>query len=156
MKFYNIIIKYRFWLGLALLALGIAVNFYAGFWPAFVLYLGALVCIVTHFLFGPMRLIQEHMENGDIEGAEKVILKDYRRAAEEIANYLYRAEIESLFVEGGARTLKHFINYGLWDEARIFCGNSFIPGDLRAPEISGIPLTETTLSRSILKMIANK
>jgi len=73
MKIYNLIIKYRLWLGLVLLAVGIAVNVYAGFWPAFVLYFGALLCIVTHFLFGPMRLIQEHMENGDIEGAEKVL-----------------------------------------------------------------------------------
>jgi tetratricopeptide (TPR) repeat protein len=73
MKFYSLIIKYRFWLGLVLLLFGIVVNYYAGFWPAFVLYFAALVCIVTHFLFGPMRLIQQYMENGDIEGAEKVL-----------------------------------------------------------------------------------
>jgi diaminohydroxyphosphoribosylaminopyrimidine deaminase/5-amino-6-(5-phosphoribosylamino)uracil reductase len=94
--------------------------------------------------------------NSDIQGSGKVILKDCNRAAEEIACYLYRAEIESMFVEGGARTLGHFINCGLWDEARIFCGNSFILGGVRAPEIKGIILSETTLSRSILKMITNK
>ena len=33
----------------------------------------ALIAVVTHFLFGPMRLIQEHMETGNLEGAQKVL-----------------------------------------------------------------------------------
>jgi diaminohydroxyphosphoribosylaminopyrimidine deaminase/5-amino-6-(5-phosphoribosylamino)uracil reductase len=91
-----------------------------------------------------------------IQGSEKVILSDCNRAAEEIANHLYRAEIESLFVEGGAGTLCHFINSGLWDEARIFNSNSFIHSGLRAPEILGTTYSDKKLSRSFLKMIANK
>ncbi len=73
MKFYALIIKYRLYVGLALLALGIITNIYAGFWPAFILYLIAVVLIAGHFFFGPLRLIQEYMEAGDMEGAEKVI-----------------------------------------------------------------------------------
>ena len=73
MKFLNIIIKYRLWLGALFLALAIWVNVASGFWPAFVLYLISLILIVGHFLFGPMRLIQGHMENGDMAGAQKVI-----------------------------------------------------------------------------------
>src|SRR6195952_6015472 len=44
-----------------------------GFWPSFILYLLAVILIVGHFLFGPMRLIQGYMESGDMEGAQKVI-----------------------------------------------------------------------------------
>ncbi len=73
MKWLNIIIKYRLWLGLALLALAIFTNIQAGFWPSFVLYLIGVVLIVGHFLFGPMRLIQSHMEAGDMAGAKKVV-----------------------------------------------------------------------------------
>ena len=73
MKFLNVVIKYRLWLGALFLALGIWVNIASGFWPAFVLYLVAVILIVGHFLFGPMRLIQGHMESGDMEGAKKVI-----------------------------------------------------------------------------------
>ena len=73
MKFYNLIIKYRLWLGALCLLAGILVNISASFWPAFPLYLLALIAVVTHFLFGPMRLIQEHMESGDLEGAQKVL-----------------------------------------------------------------------------------
>jgi tetratricopeptide (TPR) repeat protein len=73
MKFYSIIIKYRLYIGLALIAIGVLTNIYAGFWPAFLPYLVGLILIAGHFFFGPLRLIQEHMEAGNMEGAEKVI-----------------------------------------------------------------------------------
>ncbi len=73
MKWLNPIIKYRLWLGIAFLALAIFTNLQAGFWPSFILYLLAVVLIVGHFLFGPMRLIQGYMEAGDIEGSKKVL-----------------------------------------------------------------------------------
>lgn len=73
MKWLNVIIKYRLWIGLALLALAGFTHYQAGFWPAFVLYLLGVVLIAGHFLFGPMRLIQTHMEAGDMEGAKRVV-----------------------------------------------------------------------------------
>lgn len=38
----------------------------------------------------------------------------------QILNYLYRNNIQSLFVEGGAMMLQSFIDAALWDEAAIF------------------------------------
>ncbi len=73
MKFYNWLIKYRLYLGIAILVIAIVVNVTSGFWPSFVLYLTGIILIFGHFFFGPMRLIQEYMENGDMEGAEKVL-----------------------------------------------------------------------------------
>ena len=73
MKFMNVIIKYRLLLGIVLLAAAIFTHYETSFWPAFILYLIAVVLIVGHFLFGPMRLIQSHMEAGDMEGAKKVV-----------------------------------------------------------------------------------
>lgn len=69
----NTLIKYRLWLGIFLLAMAIFVNYQTSFWPSFILYLLAVVLIAGHFLFGPMRLIQSHMEAGDMEGAKKVV-----------------------------------------------------------------------------------
>lgn len=69
----NIIIKYRLWLSFVILALAVFTNIQAGFWPAFALYLIGVVLLAGHFLFGPMRLIQSHMEEGDMEGAKKVV-----------------------------------------------------------------------------------
>lgn len=73
MKWLNTFIKYRLWLGIAMLALAIFVNYQTSFWPAFILYLLAVIFILGHFLLGPMRLIQTHMEEGDMEAAKKVV-----------------------------------------------------------------------------------
>jgi tetratricopeptide (TPR) repeat protein len=73
MKFYNQLIKYRLWIGLALLLAGGYVNYVSSFWPAFFLYLVGVILILGHFFFGPLRLIQEYMEAGDMDGAEKVL-----------------------------------------------------------------------------------
>jgi tetratricopeptide (TPR) repeat protein len=73
MKFYNILIKYRFPLSLLALVLAVVVNIYAGFWPSFILYFLAVIGLFSHFFIGPMRLIQEPMENGDVEAVEKIL-----------------------------------------------------------------------------------
>jgi uncharacterized protein HemY len=54
-------------------ALAIIVNIYAGFWPSFILYFLAVIGLFSHFFIGPMRLIQEPMENGDVEAVEKIL-----------------------------------------------------------------------------------
>ena len=56
-----------------MIALGVLANVYSGFWPAFPAYLIGLILIAGHFFIGPLRLIQEHMESGDVEGAKKVL-----------------------------------------------------------------------------------
>ena len=73
MKAYLWLLRYRFWIGLATIAAAIAVNIYAGFWPSFILYFTAVILIASHFFIGPMRLIQQHVEDGDVEGAKKVL-----------------------------------------------------------------------------------
>lgn len=73
MKFYSLLIKYRLYLGILFLGGAITVNIYSGFWPSFILYFIALILIAGHFFIGPMRLIQEHIEAGDVDGAEKVL-----------------------------------------------------------------------------------
>jgi len=73
MKWFNLFIKYRFWLGVASLAGAILVNVTSGFWPSLVLYILAVILIFTHFFIGPLRLIQEYLEEGDFDGAEKML-----------------------------------------------------------------------------------
>ncbi len=73
MKWLNVIIKYRLWIGIVMLVAAVIINLQAGFWPSFILYLLGVILIAGHFLFGPMRLIQTYMENGDVEGAKKIV-----------------------------------------------------------------------------------
>ncbi|QES87198.1 tetratricopeptide repeat protein [Rhizosphaericola mali] len=73
MKFYNLIIKYRFWLSILAIVLAIVVNIYAGFWPSFLLYFLGVIGLFSQFFIGPMRLIQEPMESGNIEEVKKIM-----------------------------------------------------------------------------------
>ena len=74
MQFYNIIIKYRFWLSILLLVLGLVLNLTGtGFWPTFPIYLVFTIGILSHFFIGPLRLIQEPMEQGNVEEVEKIL-----------------------------------------------------------------------------------
>jgi tetratricopeptide (TPR) repeat protein len=74
MKFYNSLIKYRLYIGIFLILAGLALNLtISGFWPVFPLYLIGVVLIAGHFFFGPLRLIQEHMESGNMEEAERIV-----------------------------------------------------------------------------------
>ncbi len=73
MKFYNVLIKYRFWLSLLAIALAVLVNIYSGFWPSFVLYFLGVIGLFSHFFIGPMRLIQAPMEEGNVEEVEKIM-----------------------------------------------------------------------------------
>jgi len=73
MKFYTWLIKYRLYVGIVFLVLGGVTNYFSGFWPAFPLYLVGVILIAGHFFFGPLRLIQEYMEKGDMDGAQKIL-----------------------------------------------------------------------------------
>jgi tetratricopeptide (TPR) repeat protein len=74
MKFYNLLIKYRFILSLVAVAIGITLNVTGtGFWPTFPLYFIGVIGLFTHFFIGPLRLIQEPMEQGRVEEVEKIL-----------------------------------------------------------------------------------
>lgn len=73
MKLLNTYIRYRLPLGIVLLIVAALVHYASGFWPSFILYLLSVVSVAGHFLFGPLRLIQEYMETGDLEGAERTL-----------------------------------------------------------------------------------
>lgn len=63
-----------------------------------------------------------------------------------LMNHLYHEDITSVIVEGGKRTLDHFIELDLWDEARVFDGSSIIKEGIKAPQLIG----KATFRRKIL------
>ena len=56
-----------------------------------------------------------------------------------ILNVLVEKEIQSVFIEGGSKTLQHFIIDNCFDEARVIVGDTFFKEGLKAPRIPLIP-----------------
>ena len=73
MKFYNLLIKYRFYLSIVALILAVVVNINAGFWASFILYFLGVIGLASHFFIGPLRLIQEPMEQGNMEEVKRIM-----------------------------------------------------------------------------------
>jgi diaminohydroxyphosphoribosylaminopyrimidine deaminase / 5-amino-6-(5-phosphoribosylamino)uracil reductase len=76
-------------------------------------------------------------------------------AALQIIGYLHKTGIQSIFIEGGATVLNHFITMDLWDEAKIFIGNNGFNKGLKAPVIQGKPLSLVDFGTSRLKVLLN-
>jgi diaminohydroxyphosphoribosylaminopyrimidine deaminase/5-amino-6-(5-phosphoribosylamino)uracil reductase len=66
---------------------------------------------------------------------------------------LYRKNIQSVLVEGGAQTLQAFIHAGLWDEAFVFVSPQRFDDGIRAPEISGVLVNYYKVQNDWLKIL---
>lgn len=97
-------------------------------------------------------IVFTHNSRAYIPDAQKIILKKNISSAIQISDYLYNAGIQSLFIEGGAKTLNHFISEGLWDEARIFNGPEYFRKGVKAPFLSGIHVSKTIFDGSLLEI----
>jgi tetratricopeptide (TPR) repeat protein len=73
MSFKRILVFYRIPIAVGLIALGFLLGFKVTWWIAWIPFLVALVMIAAYFLLGPMTLIQSYMDNGDMEGAKKLL-----------------------------------------------------------------------------------
>ena len=62
--------------------------------------------------------------------------------AKQICDVLHHRNINSIIIEGGAKTLQTFIDEGLWDEARIFVGQSQFNEGTKAPGLKGQLISE--------------
>ena len=78
---------------------------------------------------------------------------------QQILQALFQKRIQSVIVEGGSITLQHFIDSGLWDEARVFTGQAEFGNGITAPNtasFSAKPNTTTTLEGDVLKQWVNR
>lgn len=84
----------------------------------------------------PMRLVidKEHpcFDGLDFSNSNDVLAQ--------IAEWLYKQGVQSLMVEGGAKTLQGFIDAGLWDEIRVETVPVVVSGGTKAPHLDDEPL----------------
>lgn len=91
----------------------------------------------------------EKTEPRNLSGVNYYQITEDASLVPQLLNGLYRLNVQSLFVEGGAQLLQSFIDEGAWDEARVLTNESMIVGNgLPAPQLKKVALvkTETVLS----------
>lgn len=74
----------------------------------------------------------------------------------QICEVLYKYEIQSLIIEGGAKVLQSFIKANLWDEAYVYTGNVNFSKGIKAPELNKIPSEKHVISDDILHLYINQ
>ena len=74
----------------------------------------------------------------------------------QICDKLFSQKITSLIVEGGPKTLDYFLSENLWDEARIFEGNTDIKQGIKAPKILSDSREVLSVGQDNLWYITNK
>lgn len=75
--------------------------------------------------------------------------------AQQIADKLFQHQIQSVIIEGGAQTLQTFIDANLWDEARVFIGNSTFRKGVNAPILNTTPFKKEKIGTDELLIIRN-
>ena len=75
--------------------------------------------------------------------------------AKQICDLLCEKNINSVIIEGGAKTLQSFIDENFWDEARVFTGQLEFNKGIKAPKFHGILISEENIITDTLKIYKN-
>ncbi len=73
----------------------------------------------------------------------------------QIINTAYKKGLQSIIIEGGAKTLQSFINLNLWDEANVFSGPIRFQEGTKAPDFQGELTSETKIKEDRLHIFKN-
>ena len=65
---------------------------------------------------------------------------------------LYLMDIQSIIIEGGAKTIQQFIDAGLWDEARVFIGKDKWDNGIAAPNLPQLSVEKIAVGDNELHM----
>ena len=76
--------------------------------------------------------------------------------AQQICDILYDNNIQSVIIEGGAKTIQTFVDAQLWDEASVYVGNITFGSGLKAPKISNRKDSEMKITNNQLLSFINK
>lgn len=74
---------------------------------------------------------------------------------EHMLGELYRRQIQSLIIEGGAKLINSFLEANLWDEARIFIGKKYFLSGVEAPKLEKSPVETQVWSDCRLNIFKN-
>ena len=78
-----------------------------------------------------------------------------KNVAKQICDFLFEKHINSVIIEGGAKTLQSCIDANLWDEARVFTGQLEFKKGIKAPKFKGKLISEENIITDTLKIYKN-
>jgi diaminohydroxyphosphoribosylaminopyrimidine deaminase/5-amino-6-(5-phosphoribosylamino)uracil reductase len=105
-----------------------------------------------HLFDGSQRtLIFNSIHNEESIGLQNVGL-NFEKLPEEILNWSYNSDIQSIIIEGGTHTLQQFIDMDLWDEVRLFTGKMRFGRGVKAPYFSCISDSCTSIGDAKLEI----
>lgn len=73
----------------------------------------------------------------------------------QVCEILYKHQIQSVIIEGGLQTLQTFINENLWDEARVFIGETEFNEGIKAPVLNNVIKEMINIKTDVLKIYTN-
>lgn len=77
--------------------------------------------------------------------ADKDVFITFENTAQEICDFCFENDLQSIIIEGGRQTLQTFIDAGLWDEARVFKAKTVVNNGILAPELKSFKKKSTVL-----------
>ena len=77
-------------------------------------------------------------------------IKINETSTKNILDELYHRGIQSVFVEGGSRTIQYFIIDNAWDEARVIVGNKNFYEGYKAPVLNRIPVNTLPYGKDMI------
>ena len=108
----------------------------------------------------PTRIVLDKNDSIDqtfsVFNAEAETLTFNDATAIAICEQLFKAEINSVIIEGGAKTLQLFIDENLWDEARVFKGKTIFKSGVKAPKFNGQLIEKSHILEDTLSIYKNE
>lgn len=100
-------------------------------------------------------LILNSIKSETKQNLEFVKIDKNKELLPQILSELYKRNILSVIIEGGAQLLQSFIDQNLWDEAKVFVGNKTFSEGLKAPTLRGQPINSLQFDTDILNTYIN-
>ncbi len=109
-----------------------------------------------HFMDGTISTLVFTEKKSVIDNSIQYVQMDFKKElSKQICEALYERQIQSVIVEGGAKTLQTFIDESLWDEAIIFEGSNQFSKGIKAPIIKNSTSTSTNCGNDLVHHFKN-
>ena len=99
-------------------------------------------------------IVFNRIKNETKNNVEWVKIKE--TSTKNILEELFKRGIQSVFVEGGSRTLQYFIIDNVWDEVRVVVGQKYFKDGYKAPIINKVPIKSIPFGKDMIHYYKRK